>query len=96
MVVAFLITAFALWLLLAPRGRARLRAEWTERPLWLGWMALGVGLLMVCFWGMLLPALRAVTPPALPDGTELWRAAGVLFLGWAVLGGGALLLRGRL
>lgn len=96
MIVALLITLLVLWLLLAPRGRVRLAENVRGRPAWTAWMALGAGLVIVTFWGMLLPGWReagVVTPfgPA-----EVWRTTGVLFLIWAAVSGLAWLARGRL
>lgn len=96
MIVAVLITLVVLWLLLAPRGRARLSETARGRPGHLAWMAVGVGLVLVTFWGMVVPGWRAagVVTPFGPS--ELWRATGVLFLLWTAVSGVVILTRGRL
>jgi hypothetical protein len=96
MIVAFLITLFALWLILSPQGRERIAGTTRSRPGYAAWMGLGFVLLMVCFWGMLLPALRSVEMAGPGGPTEVWRVAAWAFLGWAAVSGAAWIARGRL
>ena len=96
MIVAFLITLFVLWLLLAPRGRARLAETTRGRPGYAAWMAVGAGLVIVTFWGMLIPAWREAGVQTPFGPSEIWRATGVLFLLWTAVSGAVFLTRGRL
>jgi hypothetical protein len=95
MIVAVLITLFALWLILSPVGRSRIAGTVQTRPAYAAWVGVGFVLLMVCFWGMLLPALRGVEMAGPGGRTEVWRVAAWLFLGWAAVSGAAFLMRGR-
>ena len=96
MIVAFLITLFVLWLLLAPRGRARLAETTRGRPGYAAWMAVGAALVIATFWGMLIPAWRGVGVDTPFGPSEIWRATGVLFLVWTAVSGAVIVARGRL
>lgn len=96
MIVAFLITLFVLWLLLAPRGRARLAETTQGRPGYAAWMGLGAVLVIVTFWGMVIPPWRGAGVETPFGPSEIWRTAGVLFLLWAAVSGAVILARGRL
>jgi hypothetical protein len=96
MIVAFLITLFVLWLLLAPRGRARLAETTRGRPGYAAWMGLGAVLVIVTFWGMVIPGWREAGMHTPFGPSEVWRTAGVLFLLWTAVSGVVILTRGRL
>ena len=96
MIVAFLITLFVLWLLLAPRGRERLADATRGRPVYALWMGLGAALVIVTFWGMVIPGWREAGVGTPFGPSEIWRATGVLFLLWTAVSGVVILARGRL
>ncbi len=96
MIVAFLITLFVLWLLLAPRGRMRLAETTRSRPGYALWLGLGAVLVLATYWGMLVPDLRVLGMETPFGRSELWRVTGVLFLIWVGASGAVMLARGRL
>jgi hypothetical protein len=96
MIVATLITLFALWLVLTARGRARIAETARSRPGYGLWLVLGFALLMVCFWGMTVPGWRGAVAGGVFGPTEVWRVAGAAFLAWVAVSGAAMLWRGRL